>query len=114
MTTQPTGSPAYQQIAGDLRAEILRGDLAVGEQVPALGVLESRYGVSSTVVRAALKVLREEGLVVTHPGKGTFVQAAQSVLAADDGDVRQHLRLIYDRLVEIDERLMRLEDKSGA
>lgn len=113
---QPGGSagrPAYLRIAADLRVLIARGELAPGAQVPAIAVLEDRYGVSSTVVRAAVRALHDEGLVRTYPGKGTFVEGrdAQLDVPADGMDVSRHLRLIYRRLADIDARLTQLEGR---
>lgn len=65
--------PPYRQIAADLAAEIQRGDLAPGRPVPSEKELGERYGVARNTVRSALAVLREQGLVYTVPGRGTYV-----------------------------------------
>jgi GntR family transcriptional regulator len=68
-----SGRPAYLQVADDLRAGILKGRFAPGSQLPSYGVLMTRYGVSITVVRSAIRELKSESLVRTHQGKGVFV-----------------------------------------
>lgn len=52
---------------------IRSGELAPGEQLPTTAVLADRYGVSPATVAKALRVLRDEGLVVTRHGWGSFV-----------------------------------------
>ncbi|HYT92265.1 MAG TPA: winged helix-turn-helix domain-containing protein [Gemmataceae bacterium] len=79
--TEVIGTPAYQQIAGDLRARIASGELAVGSPIPSTAKLSERYGVSVTVVRAAINQLRAAGLVVGQPGKAVYVRATPEAMA---------------------------------
>jgi DNA-binding GntR family transcriptional regulator len=55
-----------------LRAAIVDGELALGEQVSE-AQLARRLGVSKTPVREALMRLAADGLVEVHPQRGTFV-----------------------------------------
>jgi DNA-binding GntR family transcriptional regulator len=72
--TAITGQPAYQQIADDLRRKIADGTYPVGEPIPSTTALMSMYSGSITVVRAAIKDLQVEGLLIGQPGKGVYVQ----------------------------------------
>lgn len=65
--------PPYQQAAADLRQQILSGQLKPGERLPAVRGLQQQYGIASMTARAALHVLRAEGLVDTVHGRGSFV-----------------------------------------
>lgn len=65
--------PMYHQIADDLRAQIERGDLKPGEQLPTELELRERYEASRNTIRDAIKRLIALGLVETRPGQGTFV-----------------------------------------
>ena len=74
MTIEPISEvPIYRQLAAILRAQIESGELAPGALVPSEQTLMGQHGIARDTVRAAIKVLREEGLVITTPGKGTFV-----------------------------------------
>ncbi|MFY7872469.1 MAG: GntR family transcriptional regulator, partial [Limnohabitans sp.] len=55
-----------------LRAAIINGELALGQQVSE-AQLAARMGVSKTPVREALVRLKADGLVEIHPQRGTFV-----------------------------------------
>ncbi|MFM8590782.1 MAG: GntR family transcriptional regulator [Limnohabitans sp.] len=55
-----------------LRAAIVNGELALGQQVSE-AQLAARMGVSKTPVREALVRLKADGLVEIHPQRGTFV-----------------------------------------
>ncbi|MGH3586576.1 MAG: winged helix-turn-helix domain-containing protein [Pseudonocardia sp.] len=64
-----------QQIANQLRAAILTRKLQPGEQLPSQPELASRYGVARETVKAALRVLAADRLIVSRQGRGTFVRA---------------------------------------
>jgi GntR family transcriptional repressor for pyruvate dehydrogenase complex len=60
------------ELATDLRARIVEGDIRPGEKLPSENALIGEFGVSRTVVRAALTRLQAEGLVQTERGRGSF------------------------------------------
>jgi DNA-binding GntR family transcriptional regulator len=63
----------YVQIAEILREQIRRGDLAPGHAIPSEAAIQSEFGVARTTARRAFHLLREEGLIYTVQGEGTFV-----------------------------------------
>jgi len=69
----PERVPAYQRIAADFRARIMSGALSPGEMLPSESELRETYGVSNTVVRNAILILKAEGLVTGRQGSGVFV-----------------------------------------
>ncbi|MEJ8572632.1 FadR/GntR family transcriptional regulator [Microbaculum marinum] len=56
-----------------LTDEITAGNLAPGTRLPTEQEMMATFGVSRTVVREAIAVLRAEGLVETRQGSGAFV-----------------------------------------
>jgi GntR family transcriptional repressor for pyruvate dehydrogenase complex len=54
---------AYQQIAEDIQARILRGDLKPGDQLPGETELSAMFGVTRSTVREGLRQLESDGLV---------------------------------------------------
>lgn len=67
----------YIRVADHLEGRVRLGALRSGARLPGERDLAMEYGVSIGTVRRATEVLRERGVVVTLPAKGTFV-AAQS------------------------------------
>src|SRR4249920_264139 len=66
--------PPYQQVANALRAAILTRKLAPGEKLPSGNELARRYGVARMTVQQAIRLLRDEGLIVSRQGSGVFVR----------------------------------------
>ena len=56
-----------------LRRKIESGEWPGGEQIPSVTELAATHGVSRATVVKAVRVLVDEGLVVTRQGWGTFV-----------------------------------------
>jgi GntR family transcriptional regulator len=67
-------TPLYEQLAAVLRQMIKSGELRPRDPVPSESQLQQEYGVSRGTIRRALDILRDEGLVVTIAGRGTFVK----------------------------------------
>ncbi|MEN3582803.1 winged helix-turn-helix domain-containing protein [Streptomyces sp. ZYX-F-203] len=72
----------YLQVVRHLTERIRTGRLPVGARLPAERDLADQYGVAVNTIRRAVRDLREQGLVITVPIKGTFVRADQP--PADD------------------------------
>jgi DNA-binding transcriptional regulator YhcF (GntR family) len=75
MTLDPDDPrPPYQQVANALRAAILTRKFAPGDKLPSGSELAQRYGVARMTVQQAMRLLREEGLVVSRQGSGIYVR----------------------------------------
>lgn len=106
-----TGRPGYLQIADDLRQQISDGRLGPGQSLPSTAQLCEEYEVSAGVVKAAISVLRTEGLVIGQQGKGVFVHdrvGAQPPTAEDDVTTRQ-LTEVLAAVRDLGERVARIE-----
>jgi GntR family transcriptional regulator len=69
-----------QQIASDLRAAILAGDLQPGDRVPSTDALIRRYGVTNQTVQRALGILKAERFIEGQKGRGVFVTGRRPVV----------------------------------
>ncbi|MEU7748716.1 GntR family transcriptional regulator [Nonomuraea sp. NPDC049158] len=74
MGTRLDSRPRHQQIAAELRAEIMSGDLKAGEQLPSTPHLVARFNAANATIQRALQALKDEGFVRGHAGKGVFVR----------------------------------------
>ena len=64
----------YLQLAELLREQIRSGTLPPRSRVPSLIDLAAEHGLAEMTVRKALRILIDEGLIETRPGRGTFVK----------------------------------------
>jgi GntR family transcriptional regulator, galactonate operon transcriptional repressor len=61
-------------VVEELARRIVSGDLSEGDVLPTEPALCEQFGFSRTVIREALKLLEERGLVRVEQGRGTTVQ----------------------------------------
>lgn len=66
--------PPYQQVASALRAAILTRKFQPGDKLPSGPELARRFNVARMTVQQAIRLLRDEGLVVSRQGSGVFVR----------------------------------------
>ncbi|MBF8193410.1 GntR family transcriptional regulator [Nonomuraea sp. K274] len=105
-----TGQPGYLQIADDLRAQIRGGSLAPGAPLPSTAQLAQRYDASLSVVKMAVGILRNEGLVIGQQGKGVFVsdpdqRPAGGETAGEVAELRAAVQDLSVRLSRVEEQL---------
>jgi len=67
--------PAKVQLANQLRAGIISGEYA--ERLPSLTELTECTGLALNTVQAAIRILKDEGLVYGVKGRGLFVRRPQ-------------------------------------
>jgi DNA-binding GntR family transcriptional regulator len=67
-------TPLYVQLANILRVMIESGQLEPRAPLPSESYLQQEHGVARGTVRSAVRILRDEGLVVTITGRGSFVR----------------------------------------
>lgn len=70
---QESASPLYKQLMRKLREDIAAGVYPVHSRIPSEQALCDTYHVSRVTVRKALSDLTQEGLLLRHQGKGTYV-----------------------------------------
>ena len=87
----------YHEIASDLRRRIVDGEFPVGSQLPSITALMGTYEVAGlNTIRAAERVLVDEGLLRTEHGVGVFVVSVEPLGAKPD--VVAELRAARDAL----------------
>jgi len=63
----------YQEIAENLRRRIATGQLTAGDRLPSVRELAAEWQCTPATVSRAYRTLSDEGLVVSHHGRGTVV-----------------------------------------
>lgn len=66
--------PPFVKVANSIRAAILTGEFKPGDQLPSGHDLSKLFGVARMTVQQSIRVLREEGFVVSQAGSGVFVR----------------------------------------
>jgi DNA-binding FadR family transcriptional regulator len=91
-------------VVEDLAREIVSGKWAEGDLVPTEPALCEEFGFSRTVIREALKLLEERGLVRVEQGRGTTVRPRDSWNLLDPVVLR--IALEYDHDMSLLDDLM--------
>ena len=65
--------PIYEQIASQIREQVLTGVLVEGEQLPSIRSLATQLRISAITTKRAYQDLEAQGFIHTVPGKGCFV-----------------------------------------
>lgn len=92
---QNSGVPIYQQIAEQMKTDILSGKMKQGEYLPSIRGLAKELKISVITTMKAYELLEAEGLVTAAQGKGFYVNAQDSEMLRE-----QHLRKVEDALQE--------------
>jgi GntR family transcriptional regulator len=66
-------TPLYEQVANLIAARIEAGELEPRDPIPSELAIQQEYGVARGTARKAVEVLRDRGLVVTIPQRGSYV-----------------------------------------
>src|SRR5919106_5252870 len=80
--------PLYFQLKTVLLEAMVRGDYGPDDRLPTEHELCARYGISRTPVTRALSELAEEGVIVRHRRRGTFVNPHWAARRSDQPEVR--------------------------
>lgn len=113
-------SPLYTQVAEAMRERIVKGTWPIGLQIPTLPSLAQEFDVALITVRQAVRVLKEEGLVIPEQGRGTFVRSKpethpQMRVETSLPALADLYRKLSPRLIPLDEgsAIPRLEPNDG-
>ena len=77
MARRSDGRPRHQQIAAEIRAQIMSGALVPGTQLRSTPNLMAEYGAANATIQRALTALKDEGFLYSHAGKGVYVRDRQ-------------------------------------
>ncbi len=75
VVSNKASSPLYEQIATQIKAAIMSGELKAGEAIPSVRALAKSLRISILTVQKAYATLQEDGFIETTAGKGCYVSA---------------------------------------
>lgn len=67
------GQPIYEQIASQIKALIISGELQEGDMLPSMRLLAKELRISVITTKRAYEELEREGFIISQTGKGSFV-----------------------------------------
>ena len=68
-----SGKPIYEQIADQIKEQIMSGALAAGDALPSMRLLAKDLRISVITTKRAYEELERAGFLENVPGKGCFV-----------------------------------------
>ena len=77
--SQNDSRPMYLQIMAQIKQKVRVGDWPAGQPLPSIRELSAATKVSVITVKRAYTELEAEGVIVTQPGRGSFVTGATDV-----------------------------------
>lgn len=91
-----SGTPIYDQITEQIRAQIINGTLQENQALPSIRGLAKDLHISFITTKRAYEELEKEGFIYTVPGKGCYVSAKNMELIRE-----ANLRKIEEYMDEI-------------
>ena len=85
--------PIYEQIASQIREQVLTGTLVAGDKLPSIRSLATQLRISAITTKRAYQDLEAQGYINTVPGKGCFVAGDNLELLREE-----RLRKVEDSL----------------
>ena len=93
-----SGKPIYEQIAAQIKDQIITGALRAGEALPSMRLLAKELHISVITTKRAYEDLTRDGFLESIPGKGCFV-APQNQELLREAQLRQ-VEAILSQAVE--------------
>ena len=90
-----SGKPIYEQIAEQIKAAIITGELEAGQQMPSIRTLAKDLRVSVITTKRAYEELERDGFVETVQGRGTYVAHSNREVIREE-----QLRRVEEKLLE--------------
>jgi DNA-binding GntR family transcriptional regulator len=103
-----------RRVADELKAQVGQGAYQVGEALPPLREIATRYGVAVNTALGAARLLCDEGYVTSKPNSGYIVRDRTATvdperelraLRAQLADMRTQVRQTMDDLSKIEDRI---------
>lgn len=87
--------PIYEQLARQVKAQIICGDLKEGESLPSIRRLAQDLQISVITTKRAYEELEKEGFIDTVEGKGSFVAMQNKELLRE-----KKMKIVEEKLAQ--------------
>ena len=91
-----SGTPIYDQIYSQIKAQIISGELEQDQMLPSIRGLAKDLRISFITTKRAYDELEREGFLYTVPGKGCYVAAKNVELLREENlkKIEEHMEQI--------------------
>lgn len=83
-----SGVPVYEQLVEQIEKYIVSGILPAGSQLPSVRNLSVSLSINPNTVQKAFNDLTGRGVLVSVPGKGSFVTQQSQDIIRDKGKIK--------------------------
>lgn len=90
-----SGRPYYVQLVDGIKQDLAHGILQAGDQLPSVREMAKQHLLNPNTVSKAYKVLEEQGVIRTVPGKGTYVSTLDPALVR--GELQKRLQQVVSQ-----------------
>lgn len=92
------GSPIYDQIYSQIKAQIINGSLKEDAMLPSIRSLAKDLHISFITTKRAYEELERDGFIYTVPGKGCFVSKRNIELVREEmlKQIEEHLSKVVE------------------
>ena len=87
--------PIYEQIADQIKDQIMKGELTESESLPSIRSLAKDLHISVITTKRAYDELEKDGFLVTVAGKGSYVAAQNKQLLRES-----RIKIVEEKLTE--------------
>lgn len=104
-----SGQPIYEQIASQIKALIISGELQEGDMLPSMRLLAKELRISVITTKRAYEELEREGFIISQTGKGSFVAGQNMELVREaqlqkiEGQLTQAVALAQSSGISLEE-----------
>ena len=78
LISNTSNEPIYEQIATQIKAQIMAGELFEGDALPSMRNLAQQLRISVITTKRAYEELERDGFIKSFTGKGSFVSTQNS------------------------------------
>ncbi len=87
--------PLYEQIAKQIKNNILKGELSPGDLLPSIRALAKELQISVITTKRAYEELEREGFVESVTGKGSYVAGQSNAILKE-----KRLKIVEEKLAQ--------------
>ena len=91
--------PLYEQLVEQLRRQIVLGGMKAGAAMPSVRQLATELGINPNTIQKAYRRMEEEGMILSVPGKGSFVSDTKNAAELKRSEWQKELNVYVAKVL---------------